>query len=194
MYPVQFGGLPGGLDLSLGAAVAVPLVVALALNLDARGRDTDHPLAFGVAALLGGLLGTVPSDPTSRVAVGVGVPVLVAGLYFTVRDELEESAPPVVGSGDVDTGDMVLGETVGPGGVADDASDDGAPGGSVDDAAGPGGPSATEPDQGVAASDDDGRVSAAGDSPATPEGGSGSGDDSTDDFDWADDGDDDRDR
>lgn len=169
MLPAQFGGLPGDVGLSLGVAVAVPVVVALALHLDARGRDTDHPLAFGVAALLGGLLGTAAADATTRLSVGVGVPLVVGLLYLTVRDELEESAPPVVGSGDVDTGDVVLGETVGPGDVDHDVGEggdgdvgDGGDGDVGDDGDGrdspadlgsPDSPSSTHPDPALGADD-----------------------------------------
>ncbi|MFB6126578.1 MAG: hypothetical protein ABEJ79_04685 [Halolamina sp.] len=103
-----FGPMPGGPGPfgPFALSLLIPVGVGVAIYLDARDRDTDHPLAFPVAAVVGGLVGDVVAS--------VGVPLLVGVLYLVVRDELTETAPPAVGAGDVETGDMVLGEAVGP--------------------------------------------------------------------------------
>lgn len=98
--PLQFDALPFGVEVLVLAVLSflIPVVLALWVLLDARDR-TDHPLAWGLTVLLGGL------TPFYVGAIAVTV------LYSLSREELGSIPPPEVSGDDVQRGE-VLGELV----------------------------------------------------------------------------------
>jgi len=96
--PLQFDALPFGVEVLVLAVLSflIPVVLALWVLLDARDR-TDHPLAWGLTVLLGGL------TPFYVGAIAVTV------LYSLSREELGSIPPPEVSGDDVQRGE-VLGE------------------------------------------------------------------------------------
>lgn len=108
LAPIQFGSF--GVEALVVAllTVLVPAFLALWVMLDAKGR-TDHPLAWGLTVLLGGL------TPLYVGAVAVTV------LYWLSREELGSIPPPEVSGDDVQRGEVLGKSTVtgmGPGGQA----------------------------------------------------------------------------
>lgn len=99
LAPLQVDSLPFGVEALVVAllTVLVPAFLALWVMLDAKGR-TDHPLAWGLTVLLGGL------TPLYVGAVAVTV------LYWLSREELGSIPPPEVSGDDVQRGE-VLGES-----------------------------------------------------------------------------------
>lgn len=95
---LQFDALPFGVEALVLALLTflLPVFLSLWVMLDAKAR-TDHPLAWGLAVLVGGL------TPFYVGAIAVTV------LYHRSRDELGSIPPPEVSGDDVQRGE-VLGE------------------------------------------------------------------------------------
>lgn len=95
---LQFGPFPDGAEaLTLALALltfVVPAFLALWVLIDAK-EQTDHPLAWGMTVLLGGL------TPFYVGAIAVTV------LYHLSREELGSIAPPSVTNETVDRGEVL---------------------------------------------------------------------------------------
>lgn len=95
---LQFEAVPFGVEALVLALLSflVPVFLALWVMLDAKAR-TDHPLAWGLTVLVGGL------TPFFVGAIAVTI------LYHCSREELGSIPPPEVSGDDVQRGE-VLGE------------------------------------------------------------------------------------
>lgn len=86
MLPALQVGLPGAPELIIlllifTVLLIVPLVVSVFIYRDARGRDSDHALAWAAGSFFGAFLG------------GFFGGVVVWALYFVVRDEVGPAGP-----------------------------------------------------------------------------------------------------
>lgn len=97
-FVLQFDGFPVGVEALVLALLTfvIPVFLALWVLIDAK-EQTDHPLAWGLTVLLGGL------TPFYVGAIAVTV------LYHLSREELGSIPPPAVGNRTV--GGEVLGES-----------------------------------------------------------------------------------
>lgn len=98
--PTPFGAVPGPVVAAVGVlTLLVPVALAVWVGRDAADHS-DHPLAWALATLVGGL---------SPFCVGS---LAVALLYRRTRDELGSIAPPSVRNGAEIRRGEVLGEAV----------------------------------------------------------------------------------